>query len=49
MPPFPQFDDNQLADLLAFLSTHDRTGAQKLPPLGPDGQPLPAATPTPAK
>jgi mono/diheme cytochrome c family protein len=52
MPPFPQFDDKQLADLLAFLSTHDRTGEQKLPALGPDGKPLPAqanATPTPTK
>jgi mono/diheme cytochrome c family protein len=54
MPPFPQFTDQQRADLLAFLSTHDRTGQQALPPLGPDGKPLPAqpanaATPTPTK
>lgn len=50
MPPFPQLTDDQLADLLAFLSAHDRTGAQKLPPLGVDGNPLPAqsnGTPAP--
>lgn len=57
MPPFPQLDDKQLADLLAFISTHDRKGEQTLPPLGADGKPLPeqpaaqsgapAAQPTP--
>jgi mono/diheme cytochrome c family protein len=41
MPPFPQFNDQQLADLLAFISTHERSGQQTLPPLGPDGKPLP--------
>jgi hypothetical protein len=30
-----------LADLLAYISAHDREGNQALPPLGPDGQPLP--------
>ena len=57
MPPFPQLDDKQLADLLAFISTHDRKGEQTLPALGLDGKPLPqqpaaqsgapAAQPTP--
>jgi mono/diheme cytochrome c family protein len=47
MPAFPQFDDKQIADLLAFLSTHDRDGGTTLPPLGTDGNPLPAeANPT---
>ncbi|HJZ49232.1 MAG TPA: c-type cytochrome [Roseiflexaceae bacterium] len=56
MPPFPTFTDEQLGYLLAFLSIHDRSGAQTLPPLGLDGQPLktpqgaapgqPTATPT---
>jgi mono/diheme cytochrome c family protein len=41
MPGYPQFTDQQLADLLAFLSTLDRSGEQTLPALGPDGQPLP--------
>jgi len=41
MPSFAQFDDKQLADVLAFISSHDRSGEQKLPPLGPDGKPLP--------
>jgi cytochrome c oxidase cbb3-type subunit 3 len=41
MPPFASLTDEQLHDLLAFISTHDRAGEQKLPPLGPDGQPLP--------
>jgi mono/diheme cytochrome c family protein len=49
MPPFASLSDDQLKDLLAFLSTHDRSGQQKLPALGMDGKPLPAATPTPAK
>jgi mono/diheme cytochrome c family protein len=58
MPPFPQLTDQQLADLLAFISAHDRSGEQKLPPIGPDGNPLPqqggnasgapAAQPTPS-
>jgi len=49
MPPFPQLTDQQLADLLAFLSTHDRNGEVKLLPLGVDGKPLPAqAQPTSA-
>lgn len=52
MPGFPQFTDAQLADLLAFLSTHDRDGGTTLPALGVDGNPLPAdananAQPTP--
>jgi mono/diheme cytochrome c family protein len=42
MPPFAGLTDEQLADLLAFISTHDRGGNQSLPALGPDGQPLPA-------
>jgi hypothetical protein len=42
MPPFPTLTDEQLGYLLAFLSTHDRSGAQTLPALGLDGQPLPA-------
>ena len=42
MPGFPQFDDKQLGDLLAFLSAHDRDGKQTLPPLGLDGNLLPA-------
>jgi mono/diheme cytochrome c family protein len=47
MPPFAQFDDKQIADLLAFLSTHDRDGNTSLPALGTDGKPLPAeANPT---
>jgi mono/diheme cytochrome c family protein len=41
MPSFAQLSDQQLADLLAFISSHDRSGAQKLPPLGADGKPLP--------
>jgi cytochrome c oxidase cbb3-type subunit 3 len=54
MPPFPGLTDEQLADLLAFISAHDREGNQSLPPLGPDGQPLPeqpapAATAAPAQ
>jgi mono/diheme cytochrome c family protein len=52
MPAFPQLTDEQLADLLAYISTHDRAGEQTLPPLGPDGQPLPeqpAGTPTPTQ
>lgn len=54
MPGFSQFSDQQIADLLAFLSTHDRDGNTTLPALGTDGQPLPAdasASPaaTPAK
>jgi mono/diheme cytochrome c family protein len=58
MPPFETvLKEDQLNDLLAFISSHDRTGETTLPPLGPDGQPLPAqpapsdgqATPTPAK
>lgn len=44
MPAFPQFTDAQIADLLAFLSTHDRDGNTKLPALGVDGNPLPADT-----
>lgn len=44
MPPFPQLTDAQLADLLAFLSTHDRNGEVKLPPIGVDGNPLPEQT-----
>jgi cytochrome c oxidase cbb3-type subunit 3 len=50
MPPFPTLTDEQLADLLAFISVHDRSGEESLPPIGPDGQPLPeepAGTPTP--
>lgn len=42
MPPFPQFTDEQIADLLAFLSVHDRNGEQTLAPIGMDGNPLPA-------
>jgi mono/diheme cytochrome c family protein len=41
-----------LNNLLAYISSLDRTGKQTLPPLGPDGQPLPeqpAGTPTPTK
>ncbi len=58
MPPFETvLKEDQLNDLLAFISAHDRTGELKLPPLGPDGKPLPEqpapsngqATPTPAK
>jgi mono/diheme cytochrome c family protein len=52
MPAFAALTDEQLADLLAFISTHDRAGEQALPPLGPDGQPLPeqpAGTPTPTQ
>jgi mono/diheme cytochrome c family protein len=41
MPPFASLTDAQLADLIAFISTHDRNGEQKLPALGADGQPLP--------
>lgn len=41
MPPFPQLTDEQLGDLLAFLSAHDRDGKQTLPPIGLDGKPLP--------
>ena len=50
MPPFPTLSDEQLADLLAFISQHDRSGQPTLPALGPDGQPLPEqpATGTPA-
>lgn len=51
MPPFETvLNESQLNDLLAFISTLDRNGEQKLPPLGPDGQPLPEqpqGTPTP--
>jgi mono/diheme cytochrome c family protein len=42
MPAYPQLNDEQLNDLVAFLSTLDRTGQPTQPPLGPDGQPLPA-------
>ena len=42
MPGFAQLNDQQLNDLVAFLSMHDRNGDPKLPPIGPDGQPLPA-------
>jgi mono/diheme cytochrome c family protein len=52
MPPFPQLNDQQLADLLAFISQHDRNGEVKLPAIGPDGKPLPEqpqGTPTPTK
>jgi mono/diheme cytochrome c family protein len=57
MPSFATLDDTQLGYLLAFLSTHDRSGNQTLPPIGLDGKPIPAqanaapanATPTPAK
>ena len=50
MPPFATLSDEQLADLLAFISQHDRSGQPTLPALGPDGQPLPEqpATGTPA-
>ncbi|MFN8569256.1 MAG: c-type cytochrome [Kouleothrix sp.] len=41
MPPFASLTDAQLADLIAFISTHDRTGNPTLPALGVDGQPLP--------
>jgi mono/diheme cytochrome c family protein len=41
MPAFPNLTDEQLADLLAFISAHDRDGEVTLPSLGPDGQPLP--------
>ena len=47
MPGFPTLTDEQLGDLLAFLSAHDRSGNQTLPSLGLDGNPLPAATATP--
>ena len=52
MPPFPGLTDEQLADLLAFISMHDRSGQATLPPLGPDGNPLPAqaqGTPAPGQ
>lgn len=42
MPPFPTLTDEQLGQLLAFMSTHDRTGAQTLPALGLDGNPVAA-------
>src|SRR5689334_2237680 len=42
MPPFPTLTDEQIGYLLAFLSTHDRSGNPTLPPLGLDGKPLPA-------
>jgi cytochrome c oxidase cbb3-type subunit 3 len=54
MPAFEAIlKEEDLNNLLAFISTHDRNGEQKLPPLGPDGNPLPeqpAGTPgaTPA-
>jgi mono/diheme cytochrome c family protein len=42
MPGFETvLKEEQLNDLLAFISSHDRSGEQKLPPLGPDGKPLP--------
>lgn len=54
MPGFATLNEQQLADLLAYISQFDRTGQPTLPPLGPDGKPLPkeegatpAATPTP--
>jgi mono/diheme cytochrome c family protein len=51
MPAFETIlKEEDLNNLLAFISTHDRTGEQKLPALGPDGKPLPeapAGTPTP--
>jgi hypothetical protein len=59
MPGFAQLTDEQLNDLIAYISTLDRSGQPTLPSLGPDGQPLPAqpagtpasdgaaATPTP--
>jgi mono/diheme cytochrome c family protein len=49
MPAFPTLSDEQLGYLLAFLSTHDRTGAQTLPSLGLDGNPLPATQGAPAQ
>jgi cytochrome c oxidase cbb3-type subunit 3 len=53
MPPFPTLTDEQLGYLLAFLSSHDRSGNPTLPVLGLDGKELPAQpaqpTPTPAK
>jgi hypothetical protein len=49
MPGFPTLTDEQLGYLLAFLSTHDRTGAQTLPSLGLDGNPLPATQGAPAQ
>ncbi len=56
MPGFPTLSDEQLGYLLAFLSTHDRSGGQTLLSLGLDGQPIttttqsgaPAAQPTPS-
>jgi len=48
MPGFATLSDEQLGYLLAFLSTHDRSGGQTLPALGMDGKQLPAQ-PTPAK
>ena len=49
MPAFPTLSEQQLGYLLAFLSTHDRTGAQTLPALGLDGNPVPATQAAPAK
>lgn len=46
MPPFPQFNDAQMADLIAFISTHDQEGNQSLPPIGGEGGAgAPAAAP----
>jgi mono/diheme cytochrome c family protein len=57
MPAFATLSDEQVGYLLAFLSTHDRSGGQTLPALGLDGKPVAApqggapaqATATPAK
>jgi cytochrome c oxidase cbb3-type subunit 3 len=42
MPPFPTLTDEQLNDLLAYISQHDRTGQPTLPAIGLDGNPIPA-------
>ncbi|HEX9440385.1 MAG TPA: c-type cytochrome [Roseiflexaceae bacterium] len=51
MPPFETIlKEDQLNDLLAYLSQIDRSGKPTLPALGPDGKPLPAqpeGTPAP--
>jgi cytochrome c oxidase cbb3-type subunit 3 len=53
MPSFEAIlKEEDLNNLLAYISTLDRTGKQTLPSLGPNDQPLPtqaAGTPTPTK
>ena len=53
MPAFEAIlKEEDINNLLAYISTLDRTGKQTLPPLDPNGQPLPeqpAGTPTPTQ